>query len=345
MYTLRVQLLLSFGVPTLLTIALVVSLAISFAHIAGKEVRVRANDVLEDQVIGSFARSSDLIAERVAAYMDNANGALQLMVEITRDRIVGYPEVGWEDDIYVPFFDTDTQRNMYPLKTPIPPLDWDITLDSDTMGDVYAPSVNYENVNKFFQDASVTGGGGISTSSGVYHFQGSCDPNEDDPTARGYAPNCTLAHNNLRTGGAVQPTNLSFFLQQKSGDIATLIRPIYEAQEDVMIAAIHFINSGAGATLWYPGHRVASGSYTSRGCEWMRQTNPYAGKPYGTEQDIDRCHPEGTIVSTREYNALERAWFHDCIENHEEFRWHGPFPAFDSGVELLTICRAIYDRK
>jgi hypothetical protein len=344
--SLRRQLLLSFGLPAFLTIAFVVSLAVAFAHKAGVEVQDRAGRVLEEQVITKFVRSSSHVAEHISSYIDSVDRALQLMAEVTRDRIVGYPEPGWEDDLFVPFFDTETQRNMYPLKSPPPPLDWNITpnVNDENMKE-HIPNVEPKTVYEHFYDGFESPSGatasGISTANGVYLFQGSCDPNEHDPVARGYLANCTDEHNNMETGGILQPTNTSKWLQQKAGDLSVLIKPLYEAQPDVMLAGIYFVNSGAGSTLWYPGHKIKAGAYTSEGCDWMRQTNPYTNAPFATDEEIARCHPEGEVVPIREYNPLERPWFRDCIENDGDFRWHGPFRAFDSGVPLVSVSSSL----
>jgi hypothetical protein len=336
-YSLRRQLMLSFVLPAFLTIAIVVSLAVTFAHRAGVEVQDRANRVLEEQVITKFASSSSYVAEQITAYMESSQGAVQLMAEVTRDRIVGYPKPGWEEDLFVPFFDTESQSNKYPLKSPPPPLDWNIT-----------PNVNEKNMNEHLygrlEYLSAAIARGISTASGVYHFQGSCDPNADDPAALGYQANCTDLNNDIDAGGILQPTSTNKWLHQKAGDLAVLMKPLFEAQPDVMLAGVYFVNSGAGSTLWYPGHKIATGAYTSNGCDWMSQTNPYTNEPFATDEEIARCHPKGEPVPVREYNPLERVWFKECVENHGEFSWHGPYNAFSGGFRMVSVCRSVFDR-
>ena len=89
-YSLRKQLMLSFGPSTVLTIALVVSLAVLFAILAGDRVRQEAGTVLQNQLVASFVSSSAHVAERMTYRLQREESAVQIMVESTRDRIVGY---------------------------------------------------------------------------------------------------------------------------------------------------------------------------------------------------------------------------------------------------------------
>jgi hypothetical protein len=332
--------MLSYGVAAVVSILIVLFLAVLLGARAGEVVQQRAKTALEQQVIVSFAFSCRAVAEQITSYLDGTEGALQLVVEITRDRIVGYPSLqGWETDDYVPFFDTETQRNRYPLRTAPPPLDWNITSNID------ANSI-FEHFQERIGAAVPAGMRTVTTASGVYHFQGSCDPHEKDPNGPGFYPNCTLLHNTMETGGVVQPTSTSQWLQQKSGDIATLIKPIYEAQPSLLLVGVYFFNSGAGSTLWYPGHTVAMGGYISDGCEWMNTTiNPHSNQLYATSEEVARCHAKGQVVPAREYNPLDRAWFRDCLEKPDEFRWFGPFEALESGTNLVSVCKGVFDRE
>jgi len=60
--------------------------------------------------------------------MNDMEGSVQLMAEGLQDRIVGYPEPGWEEDFFVPFFDMETKPNKYPRRLPPPPIDWSFNI-------------------------------------------------------------------------------------------------------------------------------------------------------------------------------------------------------------------------
>jgi hypothetical protein len=76
-----------------------------------------------------------------------------------------------------------------------------------------------------------------------------------------------------------------------------------------------------------------------------REINPFTDEPYGTEEEISRCHPAGTKVLPREFNPMERAWCQNFALNPEEIGWYGPF--FTSGGELpiLMVGRGVFDRR
>ena len=151
----------------------------------------------------------------------------------------------------------------------------------------------------------------------------------------------------MTTGGEFAPTSTLHGLYQKSGDLSLIWRPLYESHPDVILMGMYFFNSGAGAIAYYPGHTVVSSwdSYLSAGCAWMRDINPYTERPYGTEEDILRCNPEGTVVSPRNYNANEREWFQKMVAAKGEIIWYGPFRSFGSPITLLSVGKAVYDRK
>lgn len=78
----------------------------------------------------------------------------------------------------------------------------------------------------------------------------------------------------------------------------------------------------------------------------MREKNPNTDLPYGTEEEIARCHPNGTRVPGREYNPLERQWCRDQALNPFKAVIVGPYlDAFINDLWLLTIGKAVFDRK
>ena len=334
-YSLRAQLLLSFGSSALVTIAVVVMLAAIFASKAGDTVQDQADYVLQQQVVASFVSSSLHVAERLAAHMSSTEGALQLIVEATRDRLQGYPNAGWQDDAYVPFYDTDSETNQYPLRMPPAPLDWNITWN-------FGLHDAHEHIRLPVDpnDSGII----ITTASGVYHMQGACDPDQTDQAGLGYYPNCTAAHNDIRTGGVVQPTTTNWGLHRVTGDLGAVTKAIFEVQRELFLVGIYFVNAGAGSALWYPGHVSPPARYRSQGCDWMNETNPYTKQPYATPEERARCHPNGTEVSEREYNALERPWFRRAVLTPDDVYWHGPFNALDTGIRMNMCVRSIFDR-
>ena len=78
----------------------------------------------------------------------------------------------------------------------------------------------------------------------------------------------------------------------------------------------------------------------------MRELNPIDSSlgPIGTDEEIARCHPDGAVVPTREYNPMERAWCRDQALDPSRVHSIGPYVSAWSGVWLMTTGRAIYDR-
>ena len=336
-YSLRYQLFVSFGATSAIAIGVVMLVATLTAKSSGDSVKSEVRKLLRDQVIANTRSSSEHAADTLSKTFENLEGVVSLLAEVTSDRIVGYPDEGWQIDKFVPFFDTISGENVYPFLTdPLPP-DWDIDLN-----------VNENNYQEHVQDRWpwYADHYPLSTASAAYRIQGACDPDETDPNSRTYYENCTAANNDFSTGGVVQPTKINRYLADKASDLAIFLKPLYESNTDVMRTGIYFANSGAGSSLVYPGYHIDGRSnYTSDGCDWMRAINPNTGQPYGTEEEIARCHPKNTTVTGREYNPLERKWCRDQAQNPNKAEIAGPYPdAFIKDLWLLTIGMAIFDR-
>jgi hypothetical protein len=335
-YSLRRQLLLSFGASAILTLSIVVALASISSHLAGQRVRGQADEVMRSQVIQNLVQSSEFEADIFTAYMNSLEGHVQIMVEATRERIAGYPDEGYEDDRHVPFPDMVSGSNKYPLKSPPAPLDWDINVN-----------VNPSNAEEHLQERAIFAlMYQISSESASYFIQGACDPAETNSSSLRYYPNCTEANNDIETGGVLAPTNTSKWIHEKAADLVVFLKPLFESNPVVILNGVYFHNSGAGATIEYPGN-VREGNrdpYVSDGCDWMREINPHNGKPFATEEEIARCHLEGTLVQQREYNPVERPWFKDFVLNSGQVRLYGPFKATGGGIPLVIMGRAIFDR-
>lgn len=325
-YPLRRQLLVTFGSIAFLTIAIAVLLATITAQLAGQIVQDQARESLQDQVLNDIQVTSAYLADVVSRRLANLDGAAMIQYEIVRDRIVGYPDRGWENDTHVPFFDILTQRNVYPIQAPSPQRDWEAEGE-----------FNLAEVPEILRD------GVFDTSKAMFRFQGNCDPEKKNPSDKGYYPNCTMANNDVNTGGVVQPVASTQFLAEKAAAIGALQKPIWESHPEILSLNVAFYNSGAGACLCYPSFQVdATETYESEGCEWMLKTNPLTGEPYGSINETRRCHTKGNQVKQREYNPMEHDWCIDQALHPGEVRTAGPFLIHSSWV--LAIGRAVFDR-
>lgn len=295
---------------------------------------------MRQQVERNLAQTTQSTAEALTEYLSNMEGVAQLISEVVMDRIVGYPEPGWAEDEFVPFRDILSERNIYPLQNDPLPLDWNITLD-----------LTPENARELLQEKESWAAAfrdSVTLTSGSFFLRGTCDPDANVGEIA-YIEGCSLANNDVVQGGVVAPTPTADGLYQKSGDIGILMRPLYESNPDLITLGVYFVNSGAGANMHYPGH-IADGSntdhaYTSLGCEWMRNINPNTDRPYGTEEDIQRCHPRGTRVNARDYNGNERDWFQEFVAAEGKVVWFGPYIAAGADIALVTVGKAVFDRK
>ena len=383
-YLLRRQLFFSFGATGIVTTVLVVILACLCAISAGNLVQREAQNFMRQEVIYSISNSSQLAAEILSQELDHLRGALALIVEVTRDRIAGYPQPGWEEDLFVPFDvypNNDNNltggaqpRQVYPLNSALLPRDWNTPLNVNisnheehlqelfTLLDkqhVNAHDSTLENSFSIFRSQPQ-----LSTASAVYTFQGNCDPsvtNRSDPT---YYPECTSDNNNGSTGGVVWPTSTSAGLEQKAADIGVLLKPIWESRPDVLEASVHFVNDGAGSTVQFPSfvHKNDPASYQSIGCDWLHENiNPYTNRPFLTRAQTAKCKPAGTWVPRRESNPMEQDWCRDQALHPEETRFYGPVvdklfssealrlniaggEGHDSHFWVVIVGRAIFDR-
>lgn len=318
-------------------LTVVILVAVLCARLASDAVQFVADVPMRDRIVKELQRNSHFEAQALSAYFNNIEGTVQLMAEIVKDRISGYPEPGWEEDLYVPFLDRETSTNKYPLDSPDLVLDWDVTAN-----------VNESNADEHVQEVRKKwiGFAPASTASASYFMQGSCDPSETDETSSRYYENCTTANSNVRTGGVVKPTTTNYGLWKKGADIGLLLKPLYETQEEVVVMAVYFQNSGAGSFISFPGLvRDGQDTFTSHGCQWMNITNPRTNRTFGTQTEIDRCHGEGEVVNNREYNPLERFWYQEMAKR-DTVTWFGPFYILEDeeSLPLVIVGRSVFDR-
>ena len=342
-YSLRKQMLLTFGSVSALTILTVMIVAIIASILTGNSIKAESQANVETWVKQSLGTTARYVAETISPRL-MPNDLVQILYEITRDRFAGYPTV--EDDSATPFFDVRSQTNVYPLRNPPLPLDWDFRHTPDErVGNVNA--MNYaEHVQDRWPWYSLFPR--LSTESAMYSMQGACDPRSTDPTAMEYYPNCTDDNNDLSTGGVIAPSPTSAQVARKAADLSPFLKALFEYHQDIMDMGLYFGNSGAGSGILFPHYELNStSSYTSIGCDWMRTLNPNDPQlgPIGTEEEIARCHPAGTVVPTREYNALERGWCRDQALNPDRIQNIGPFVnAWNPEDWLMTAGRSVYDR-
>lgn len=218
---------------------------------------------------------------------------INIMVEAAKDRFSGYPTA--DDDSLAPFFDTLSQKNDYPIKNKLLPLDWDFKHTPDGMG-----NVNNESFAEHVQDRWSKGyfvtNPRLSTVHATYTFRGTCDPRAN-PGDMTFVANCTDANNDIDTGGVFAPTPTNELVHRKASDLSPFMRGLFESQYDIKQLGYYFSNGGAGSSSFFPHYELNSAnSYISNGCEWMKATNPIDPTlgPIATDEEIARCHPEGT---------------------------------------------------
>jgi len=339
-YSLRRQLLLSFGLAGLLTLATVVAVACIFGYFAGQTIKEHADDLLREQVAQRLVRNSRYVSDSIATYFYNIQGSIQLTTDFVQDRIVGYPLDGWETDQYVPFKDRETGTNKYPLKAKPLALDWEFVPNIDAANaEEHLPDRTQEVLQKSYAAGAA--------SESFYFFQGTCDPSDTNTSSPRYYKNCTDANNDPATGGVLRPTPTNKGLYEKSADIGALLKPIFEAEKEVAAAGVFFVNSGASSIVQYPSGVVGDlvSSYNSSGCEWLRELNFRSGRPYGSEDEIARCRPAGETMLPREYSPLERRWY-QIMAASSGISWLGPLTSkTPNALPIYLVGQGIYDRK
>jgi type II secretory pathway pseudopilin PulG len=224
-YSLRNQLLLSFGTAAIVVAILSVIATLICYHLSKQIRENKSNPLFQQQAMNRLSHNSRYIAGSLELFTINKMSFIHLIHELMIDRIVGYPEPGWENDTYVPFVDYDTGQNKYPLQAQPLPLDWDIELN-----------INEDNKDEHLQERSdlVDLFSVFSTSSASYFMQGACNPKETNPESLSYYTNCTAANNDVTTGGILYPTQTNYGLYQNSADLAVLLKPLYESDPEIL---------------------------------------------------------------------------------------------------------------
>lgn len=336
-YSLRKQMMLTFGSINAVTTIVVVACCIIFAVFAGEQARSSSEGNIQDAV--------EDVAGDIAVYLgENFDHRFMLydivhtIEEATMDRFEGYPN---KADDNVPFLDMYTNSRMYPIDSTemkLLALDWAVV-----------PNANESNKDEHFQErwgfyASLN----ASTSYGSFHFQGSCNPDAKDPNTSGYYKNCTTMNSEILAGGVVEARESTEQIYRQGSDLVPLLKAIFEANSDIRDLGLYFANNGYGATINFPAYSLnRTQVYTSIGCEWMNTSNPYDNSTtIGSQEMIDRCQENGKEVDVGMYNPLERGWLRDQASDPDPSKVHVQVyeDAWANGEWLLTLGKPIYDR-
>jgi hypothetical protein len=333
--TLRNQLLLSFGLLSALSLVIFVTATTLTLILCGNTIKSLSNIELEDRTVKKMVLLSKVLAESVTSSLDHIYGFPAILVEVTRERFVGYPDhPGYEVDALVPFPDMISRKNKYPITADsLLPLDWES----------HPSSGHFQ--QDLFDRTDWSGYEGNITGSAVIRFQGACSPLATSPLSVGYLPNCTAANNNISSGGIMFPTVTFQSIHKKASDYATpVLKPLFEAAITASRIGLFFANSGAGAVVTYPAVAVNnSNAYISQGCEWLLDSHPLVPNwTIGTQQMVDRCHRVGESKGSGMYNPLERPWCSQQALNPFKAHVFGPYKdVFSSGRFVLTFGKAV----
>ena len=206
---------------------------------------------------------TEYVVDTLSQIFDSFEEISSIVVEVTKDRFADYPyHAGYDtDDLTVPFFDIDSQSNVYPLNNSIHSktlkLDWETTTNGNSMHGIFQGNNDNESLMH------------VSTSHASFFMQGQCDQSVSEPGKEGYYENCTDANNNVFTGGVVRPTKTNYQLYRGSADLAFILKPLYEFHyRDVTLIGVYFANSGAGAYVEFPSKKISAiSTYESIGCD------------------------------------------------------------------------------
>jgi len=341
-FTLRAQMMLSFGVFSTCIIALVVVTCITVSLVSGRVIKDQASKSLEDLSRLLEGRAARYVAEELTPRL-NLDDVVDLLAEATKDRFQGYPI--YEDDSKVPFRDIFTNTSQYPIVSQKLPLDWQIE-----------PNVNEENYQEHLQDRwfSEPERARISTSNAVYIMPGSCNPNTTDPTSAAYWQNCTKANNDISSGG-IFPTPTSEQVHRKAASLTPLLKALYEYHQDITQIGVGFVNGGAGSLVHFPGSTIKpSARYRSVGCDHLKAPHPRnVSRSIMSDEEVERCEANSlrikdAIIPARLFSPVDRAWFSLAVSapSARPVASLGPLPfsLTERREWSIVVGRAIYDR-
>mmetsp|Transcript_30884 Transcript_30884/g.92555 ORF Transcript_30884/g.92555 Transcript_30884/m.92555 type:complete len:1871 (-) Transcript_30884:814-6426(-) len=335
-YSLRKQLMLSFGTVSAVTMIFVMVTSIAVTISAGNRIEDASKESLESWVQDKASSSARYVSDAFTTLLPG--DVIDIMHEAIQDRFVGYPTAQFDRDELVPFEDMDTGRRVYPINAKNLSLDWNFPFR-------VTESNHHEHIQNrwsYYSDLP----GGISTAGSLFHMQGACNP-ADVPGGRKYLINCTDANNDPTSGGAIVPVSTTAKIYSKAKDLDPIFKAIYESTPSLSDLGIFFANSGAGASVAFPQYEIDhTASYTSMGCEWLKETNPFdPSQNLGAEEEIARCKLKGTQVNNSLYNPLERGWFSEVAQDAGNLTYFGPFEnAWAAGQWLFGVGKPVFDK-
>jgi len=330
-YSLRTQLMLSFGTLSALATIFVVITCIAVSAWAAGDVN--------DEYSREFVQLGERIQGRTARYLAESVsdkllpvGLVDRLQQATQDRFAGYPS---PTDEFIPFRDMISGKRVYPIIGSPIPLEWQLE-----------PNINATNYNEHVHGRDYYRNIPANTEKAGYFFQGMCNPKVTNTMDFTYWPNCTDANNDIGTGGVVAPSPTTEMIHRKGSDLVPIMRMLFESKKEIADIGIHFVNSGAGAVVQYP-HAILPtlATYRSDGCSWLSSANPYnSSRSIGTPAMIEGCRAEGEMISFRSFNPLERGWCARQAINPDRFTVDVVTDPTDPKNKLrLLLGRSIYD--
>jgi hypothetical protein len=335
-YTLKTQMMISFGSLNIIIILLVVLICVGMTQWIGIETNRLVRVEFDDNINFAMQLNGRYLADAFSSAFV-MNDKVDLVHDVIQDRFEGYPN---PSDDEVPFFDMETETNIYPIIGEPMPIRWDV--QNNTNEDNYEEFVDSR--WKYFKNISV------DTTNAGFSFQGSCDPSETNSSGRSYGSNCTFANNNITTGGVVAPSEETEMYHRKGSDLVPILRALFETREQIREIHISFLNNGAGATITYPQYALSHQlNYISDGCEWLLSQNPLLSRnpnkdgKIGNEKMLQNCHKKNETVSNFQYNAMERKWCRDQALSPNLIHIQTVVDA-QTNEYLIQIGKSVYDR-
>ena len=333
-YTLKSQLLMSFGFMNFAVICVVVLICIMVTIFVGDDYKEINADTFSSALgQGLQGRTARYLAESLQHRLLPVD-YVNLLFEMTRDRFAGYPDALFSNDPPIPFANLDGAPREYPIIGPPIPLDWELKEDNFQLND---------RVRREWYLADQP----VSTEYSDFFFQGACDPSISDPNNPAYYAGCTDANNDISTGGIVNPSNYTEAIYERAKDLAPILKAMFEYNADIFEVGVFFANQGAGASIKFPQKLLdATNLFISEGCDWLNSLNPMdPSRPILNNDLTENCPAKGEPVKGRDYNPLIREWCQrQALDPDQSITVDGPYlDAFVEGNWLLSFGKAVFD--
>ena len=334
-WSLRTQLLVTFGLVTVFSVTFVMVAAILTTFQSGETVVNVGVQNMNQWFDNSVASTTRLMSDIATKKYEALDGLTLLLRTVTQERFLGS----------VPFRNyLDANRgHVYPLKARhlLPFVD---QLEGNVVATDSASA--REHVRHRFpwyfdgNELGIANVSAISTTDAVFIVPDAPESCEPFPAEA----ETLLRHAGCYKNGTVSSSLAA--IHEKVSDFASpLLKALYEYHGEVKSIGIHFVDDGVGASVVFPGRSVdGKGTYTSIGCDWMSQSNPLRpDRPIGTPEQIAHCHKAGNVVGNDQFRVLEQDWCR--VQAMEPDRMHIFGPDYDDdGFWHLSAGRAIYDK-